>query len=121
MVSIVSVKEDNWKAEILESDEPVVINFWGPACPWCRRLDPIYEEMAQKFEGKLKFTKVNVAESPRLAMGLGVMGTPTLKFICDGRPVYEVVGFRPRDQLRSDIERALKESRECIDKSTKVG
>jgi thioredoxin-like negative regulator of GroEL len=55
-----------------------------------------------------------------VAVGLGVMGTPTLKFFCDGRPIYEVVGFRPRGRLREDIEKALEEARECLEKSTRV-
>lgn len=118
MADIVSVTSDSWKAEILESDRPVVVNFWGPACVWCKRLDPLYEEMAAAFEGKLKFAKVNVATAPQVAMQQGVMGTPTLKFFCRGRPVHEIVGFRPREQLRSEIQRALESSNDCIDQST---
>jgi thioredoxin 1 len=120
MADIVHVTEENWKKEVIDADVPVVINFWGPACPWCKRLDPIYREMAQEFEGKLKFTDVNVAEAASLTMGLGIMGTPTLKFFCDGRPIYEVVGFRPRDKLREEIEKALAEARECLERSSRV-
>ncbi|MFQ5838715.1 MAG: thioredoxin family protein [Thermoplasmata archaeon] len=120
MSKIVEVTESGWRSEVIDAGPPVVINFWGPACPWCKRLDPIYEEMAEEFGDRLKFTKVNVAESPGLASGLGIMGTPTLKFFCDGRSIYEVVGFRPRERLRQDIEKALEEARECIEKSSKV-
>ncbi len=118
MKGIIDVTEKDWKEEVLDAELPVVANFWGPACVWCKRLDPLYGEMADEFQGMLKFTKVNVAESPQLAMGLGVMGTPTLKFFCRGRPVHEIVGFRPREQLREDIRRALDASQDCIKQST---
>ncbi len=120
MSEVANVTEDNWQLEVIEAETPVVINFWGPTCSWCKRLDPIYDEAAREYEGRLKFTKLNVALAPRLAMGLGVMGTPTLKFFCNGRPVGEVVGFRPRDQLKAEVERFLETAEECIRQSTEV-
>ncbi len=120
MTGIFHVTEGDWKSEVLDVELPVVVNFWGPACVWCKRLDPLYEEMAEEFQGRLKFTKVNVAENSKLAMGLGIMGTPTLKFFCQGRSVHEIVGFRPREQLKEEIERALGASQECIERSTLI-
>lgn len=120
MAEIINVREDNWQAEVIESNTPVVVNFWGPACSWCKRLDPIYDEAAADYQGRLKFTKLNVAEARGLAMGMGIMGTPTLKFFCNGRSVREIVGFRPRDQLKAEIEQVLSSAQECIDQSTIV-
>ncbi len=118
MANIVDITSGSWKAEVVEADLPVVVNFWGPSCVWCRRLDPLYEEMAEAYEGKLKFAKLNVATGQEVAMQHGIMGTPTLKFFCRGRPVHEIVGFRPRDQLRGEIQRALETANDCIDQST---
>lgn len=120
MAQIINVTEDNWQSEVIESDTPVVVNFWGPACSWCKRLDPIYDEVAEGYEGRLKFTKLNVAVAGRIAAGMGIMGTPTLKFFCNGRPVSEIVGFRPRDQLKAEIERVLSSAQECIEQSTEL-
>lgn len=118
MAEIVEVTAENWRTEVLERARPIVVNFWGPRCTWCHRLDPLYEEMATEFGDRLQFAKFNVALGPQHAIGLGIMGTPTLKFFCRGRAIHEIVGFRPRDQLRREIERVLETANECVDQST---
>lgn len=117
-MAIVEVTPASWRAEIVEAELPVVVNFWGPACIWCKRLDPLYEELAAAFEDRLKFARFNVATGREVALQHGVMGTPTLKFFCRGRPVHEIVGFRPRAQLEGEIRRALETANDCIDQST---
>lgn len=118
MTTILDVDDATWDTEILGADGPVVVNFWGPRCPWCDRLDPVYEELAGEYGDRVKFAKVNVAENPDLTAHWGVMGTPTLKFFCQGRDVYEVVGFRPKERLEQELERALEEAQECLDQSS---
>ncbi len=120
MTEIVDITEENWQSVVLESETPVVVNVWGPACIWCKRLDPIYDEVSREYEGRLKFTKLNVAEARQLAMEMGIMGTPTLRFYCRGRPVGEIVGFRSRDQLRAEIDHTLENAQDCFDQSTPV-
>jgi len=63
---------------------------------------------------------VNAAESQDLAEGYGVAGVPTLKFFCDGRPIYEIVGFEPEEELRTEIEKVLQKYQKCISQSTRL-
>ncbi len=84
-------------------------------------LEPVYTELSKEYAEKLKFVKFNILEKPEnqeLAARYGIMGTPTLKFFCGGRPVQDVVGALPKDYLRQAIEFAIKKHRECAERST---
>lgn len=119
--NIVETNAANWKEEVLESKELVVVEFWHPQCPYCRVLEPVYVELSKEYASKLKFAKFNVLENPEnqeLAAKYGIMGTPTLKFFCQGRPVQDIVGMLTKDYLRQGIEFAVKKHRECAEKST---
>jgi len=118
---VVVTNAANWKKEVLDSKELVVVEFWHPQCSFCRVLDPVYAELSREYADKLKFAKLNVMESPKnqeLAQKYGIMGTPTLKFFCQGRPVQDVVGVLTKDYLRQGIEFAIKKHRDCAEKST---
>lgn len=118
---IVEVNAANWKEEILGSEKLVLVEFWHPECPHCKVFEPVYIELSREYAGKLKFAKFNVLESQEnqeLAAKYGIMGTPTLKFFCQGRPVQDVVGVLPKDYLQQAIEFAVKKHRECAEKST---
>ncbi len=118
---IVETNAANWKEEILESKELVVVEFWHPQCPYCKMLEPVYAELSKEYAGKLKFAKFNVLKSEKnqkLAAKYGIMGTPTLKFFCQGRPVQDIVGALSKDYLRQGVEFAIKKHRECAEKST---
>ncbi len=111
----------NWGDDVLESNELIVVEFWHPQCPFCRTLEPILNELANEYAEKLKFAKFNVLESPQnqeLAMKYGIMGTPTLKFFCGGKPVQDIVGALTKDYVRQGIEFAIKKHRDCVEKST---
>jgi len=77
----------NWKDEILQSQKPLVVEFYSPTCPHCRRLTPIFERLSNEYADRLKFVMVDTSVESDLASGYGIMGVPTLKFICSGRPV----------------------------------
>jgi thioredoxin 1 len=118
---IVKTDAANWKEEVLDSKELVLVEFWHPQCVFCRALDPVYAELAEEYAGKLKFAKFNVienAENQELATKYGIMGTPTLKFFCSGRPVQDIVGVLEKDYLRQGIEFAVSKHRECAENST---
>ncbi|MEM2935785.1 MAG: thioredoxin domain-containing protein [Candidatus Bathyarchaeia archaeon] len=119
--SVIDVNAKSWERDVLRSEFPVVVEFWHQRCVWCLRLTPIYNELSNEYEGRLKFAKLNIFEShenQHLAIHYGVMGTPTLIFFCRGRPVDAIVGFRPRDQLKTEIDNILSRSKECIERST---
>lgn len=84
---MIVVDKDNYEAEVVNSDLPVVVDLWGPQCGPCLALLPQVEEMAAAFEGKIKFCKLNAAENRRLCMSLKVMGLPTFLFYKGGENV----------------------------------
>jgi thioredoxin 1 len=118
---IITTNALNWQEEILQSKKLVVVMFWHQQCPYCRILEPVYEELSREYSGKLKFARFNVLESPEneaLAAKYGVMGTPTLMFFCQGRPVQDFVGALTKDYVQQGIEFALKKHQECANQST---
>ncbi|MGB9133979.1 MAG: thioredoxin family protein [Candidatus Bathyarchaeia archaeon] len=118
---VVQTRVANWGKEVLESKELVLVEFWHPQCPHCLVLDPVYAELAKEYTGKLKFAKFDVMETQEnqeLAVKYGIMGAPTLKFFCQGRPVQDIVGVLEKEYLRQGIEFALKKHTECALKST---
>lgn len=118
---IVEMNVANWKGEVTESKELVVVEFWHPECPYCKMLEPVYAELSKTYAGKLRFGRLNVMESEEnqdLAAKHGVMSTPTLKFFCGGRPVQDIVGMLPKDYLQQAIDFAIKKHRECAERST---
>jgi thioredoxin 1 len=118
---IVDTGVADWQGEVLDAGRPVVVMFWHEQCPYCRVLMPVFNELSHEYGGRLKFARFNVLESPEneaLAARYGVMGTPTLMFFCQGRPVQDFVGALTRDYVKQGIEFALKKHQECAAKST---
>jgi thioredoxin 1 len=99
-----TVNDTSFKKEILESDIPVLVDFWAPWCGPCRMVTPIVEEIAKEYAGKLKVCKVNVDESPQSASGYGVMSIPTLAIFKNGELVNKTIGAVPKDELESVIK-----------------
>jgi len=113
----------NWEQEVLRSGGLVLVDFWHVNCPWCRMLNPIFEEVAEEYKGKIKFAKLNVLENPtnrEIAINYGVMSTPTLIFFCEGRPLGALVGSIPKEHLRHMLEDVLEKYGECIKQSTEL-
>jgi len=100
------ITDDNFKEE-LAVDEPVLVDFWAPWCGPCRLIAPVVEEIARKYAGRLKVTKVNVDDNPLLASKFNIQGIPTLGFFKSGQLVDRVVGAAPQAQLESVIEGVL--------------
>jgi thioredoxin 1 len=122
-MSIVELSISNWNDEVLLADTLVIIEFWHDTCGWCKRLEPIYQMLAKKYQNKLKFTKFNVLESQenqQFASNYGVMGTPTLMFFCEARSVGVLVGFQPQDRLIQQIEDMLNNYQKCLRQSTSL-
>jgi len=118
---IATVNAANWQEEVLDVKKLVVVMFWHAQCSYCRILTPTFVELSKEYAEKLKFAMFNVLESPEnetLASRYGVMGTPTLMFFCQGRPVQDFVGALTKDYVQQGIEFALKKHQECAQKST---
>ena len=120
MGSVVELDLTNWE-EVSRSSILTAVYFWHEHCPWCMTLNPIFNEIAEEYGEKMKFAKLNILESPanqEIAGNLGVMSTPTLMFLCSGRPVGQVVGLMSKENLRRTLDEMLGRYRMCIKQST---
>jgi thioredoxin 1 len=97
----------NFKQEVLDADVPVLVDFWGSWCPPCKMVEPVVDELAADFDGKLKVYKLNVDLNPRTAATFSIAGAPTFILFHQGQPVRTEVGARSKKQLLQVIEAAL--------------
>lgn len=105
--SISHVNESTWENEISKSPLPVLVDFWAEWCGPCRAIAPILDELAKEMAGKLKIAKVNVDESPELAMKFNVRSIPTLLVFKNGQIVGQMVGSMPKSALKAKLESIL--------------
>ncbi len=97
-MSVINIKKNNFQNEVLNSEMPVLLDFWAPWCGPCRMVGPIVDEIADE-RGDIKVGKVNVDEQPELAAQFGVMSIPTLVVMKNGKIVNQVTGARPKAQI----------------------
>lgn len=95
------ITEKNFEAEVLNSEKPVLIDFWASWCGPCRMLAPTVAEIAEEQADKIKVGKINVDEEPGLAAKYGVMSIPTVMIFKEGKVTNTAVGVRPKDQLEA--------------------
>lgn len=96
--------EENFENEVLNSDKPVLVDFWAQWCGPCRMLGPIIEEIANDYEGKVKVGKVNVDEQPNLASKYGIASIPTVIVFKNGKPEKTLVGLRSKNEIENMIK-----------------
>ena len=101
-----TVTDDSFQAEVLESELPVIVDFWAAWCGPCRVMSPILEELAQERDD-LRVVKVDVDHNQRVAAQYGVLSMPTFMVFRDGAPVGQIVGSRPKQRLIADLEAFL--------------
>ena len=103
---VAELTDANFSSEVLESTEPVLVDFWAPWCGPCRQLTPIIEELASEYEGSVKVRKLNVDEAGKTAQDYGISSIPTLLLFKGGEVAERVVGVKPKGHLKELLDGA---------------
>jgi len=103
----VILTDEGFQREVLESPQPVLVDFWAAWCGPCRALSPVVEQLAAEFQGRVKVGKLNVDENPQAAMRYGVRSIPTILIFERGQVADQVVGLVPKELLASRLETLL--------------
>jgi len=105
--NIKNVGEQDFKTAVLDSQKPVLVDFWAVWCGPCRMVAPIVDELSVEYKDKMGFAKVNVDESPKIASTYNVMSIPTLIVFKGGKPFEQVVGYRPKKDIQKVLDKVL--------------
>ncbi len=105
--NVISTNDQGFDRAVLQSTEPVLVDFWAPWCGPCRMVGPVVEELAGEYAGRLRVVKVDVDESPEVAGRYGIMSIPALVFFNGGQEVRREIGAQPKARLGHAIEDVL--------------
>ncbi|NLK69462.1 MAG: thioredoxin [Clostridiaceae bacterium] len=107
MGNVLDLTKDNFDKEVLQSDKPVLVDFWAAWCGPCRMVAPIIEQVAEEFQGKAKVAKINVDEQSELAQQYRIMSIPTLIVFKDGKIAESVVGAKSKNDLSNMLNKYI--------------
>lgn len=105
--TLTAVTTESWKADVLDSDIPVLVDCWAEWCTPCRIIAPVLDEIAGEFAGKAKIVKLNIDQNPDIARDYQVMSIPNLLLFKDGQVVDSIVGVQPKRKIAAIISKAL--------------
>ncbi len=106
MANVTDFNEKNFQTEVLQSSQPVLVDFWAPWCGPCRMIAPMVEELAGEYSGSVKIGKVNIDDAQSLANSYGVSSIPTLMIFKGGEVVDRFVGVQPKNRLQKALDAA---------------
>ena len=104
---VTELNSTNFDSEVIKSDVPVVVDFWAAWCGPCRMIAPVVEKMAEKYQGKVKFAKINIDDNREIAAKYNVMSIPLLLFFKGGKQVDSSLGAVPENKIKPKVEALL--------------
>lgn len=107
--NVVELTSANWEQEVLNSSQPVLVDFWAPWCGPCRMLAPTIEELANEYAGRVKVAKLNIDDNQDIASQYGISSIPTVMVFKNGQMVERVVGLNPKQRFVEILERVLQD------------
>ncbi|MCQ1535462.1 thioredoxin family protein [Methanosarcina sp. KYL-1] len=118
---VVEIEDATWGTQVESSKKPVIVMFYSLSCPFCKAMEPYFEEYAKEFRDSAVFARMNVTINTWTAERYGVQGTPTFKFFCHGKPIWEQVGQVYPSILKSAVENMVEYGEDCVRKTTPIG
>jgi thioredoxin 1 len=103
----VEVDDNTFDQSVLQAKTPMLVDFWAPWCAPCKAVEPILDDLAEEYKGKLGIARLNVDEGPRSATQYGISAIPTMLLFKDGKPAGQIVGFRPKAELKKALDEIL--------------
>ena len=107
MIKSVEINDNTFKDAVLNAKTPVLVDFWAPRCAPCRVIEPVIDDLANEYAGKIGFYRLNVDDNPRTANQFGVMSLPSLMVFKSGKPFSSLVGSHTRREMKEKLEAAL--------------
>jgi len=103
----IAIDDSNFDQTVLQSEIPVLVDFWAPWCRPCLMVAPILDELAEEYSGRVSIARMDVDQNPKTAASYNIMSIPTLLLFKKGEPVSHIVGFRPKEEIKQSLDAAL--------------
>ena len=103
----ITIDDGNFDQTVLQAETPVLVDFWATWCRPCLMVAPILDELAEDYSGRITIARVDVAQNPKTAARYNIMAIPTMLLFKEGKPVANIVGFKPKAELKHDLDAAL--------------
>jgi thioredoxin 1 len=104
----IEVSDASFEKEVLESKIPVLVDFWAAWCRPCLMAAPVLEELANEYDGRIAFAKLDVDQNAQTAAKYNIMAIPNLIIFKEGKPASQIVGYKPKEELKKDLDAVLK-------------